>query len=237
MGGVGGFGYPDGGTGGDGGGGAGICSDGALTLISVTIASNVCGSAGAGGAAGTLFDYPVTGGNGGDGGNGGGILNMSSNNAVALGNTLIAGNVSGNAGVGGVCQLNNQVGLLDPTNVVSGSDGAVGIGPDTAGVFYSLGFNLVGNGESGAGLVNGANSNMIGNSISPLDPRLEPLQMNGGFTPTHALLPGSPAIDQGNSFGLQKDQRGNVRPVDLDSIPNSSRGDASDIGAFEYSPE
>lgn len=237
MGGAGGFGYPDGGTGGDGGGGSGIYNDGVLTLISITVASNVCGSAGAGGAAGTLFNYPVTGGNGGDGGNGGGILNMSSNNAATLGNTLIAGNVSGNAGAGGIYQLNTQSGLFNQTNGMSGLDGAIGIGQDTAGVFDSLGFNLVGNGESGAGLVDRVNSDMIGNSISPIDPLLGPLQTNGGSSPTHALLPGSPAIDQGNSFGLQKDQRGQTRPTDLDFIPNAPGGDASDIGAFEYQVE
>src|SRR5205823_12755342 len=50
-------------------------------------------------------------------------------------------------------------------------------------------------------------------------------QMNGGPTPTHALLRGSPAIDQGRSFGLRKDQRGHPRPHDYSSVPNASGGD------------
>ena len=62
------------------------------------------------------------------------------------------------------------------------------------------------------------------------DPLLGPLQNNGGFTQTHALLAGSPAIDAGdNSVGLTEDQRGYARPIDGD-------GDATatiDIGAFE----
>ena len=47
----------------------------------------------------------------------------------------------------------------------------------------------------------------------------------------HALLPGSPAIDRGQS-NLATDQRGGVRRVDLSSVPNGP-GDGSDIGAVE----
>ncbi len=58
------------------------------------------------------------------------------------------------------------------------------------------------------------------------DPMLGPLQDNGGPTLTHALLPGSPAIDTGNNVaGLEFDQRGAgfARSV----------GAAPDIGAYE----
>jgi hypothetical protein len=61
------------------------------------------------------------------------------------------------------------------------------------------------------------------------DPLLLPLADNGGPTRTHALLPGSPAIDAGsNSTGSTTDQRGApfVRVV----------GAAPDIGAFESTP-
>src|SRR5262249_52781927 len=34
-------------------------------------------------------------------------------------------------------------------------------------------------------------------TLTGVDPLLGPLQFNGGPTPTHALLPGSPAIDRG----------------------------------------
>ena len=49
---------------------------------------------------------------------------------------------------------------------------------------------------------------------------------------------GSPAIDQGRSFGLTADQRGIVRPIDLPSIPNSAAAgaDGSDVGAVELQP-
>jgi hypothetical protein len=57
--------------------------------------------------------------------------------------------------------------------------------------------------------------------------------MNGGFTPTCALFPGSPAIDQGNCFGVHRDQRGRFRPYIYPSISKPPGGDGSDIGAFE----
>jgi len=57
------------------------------------------------------------------------------------------------------------------------------------------------------------------------DPKLGPLANNGGPTLTMALLPGSPAIDAGNtSVASATDQRGFPRPAGL----------AADIGAFEY---
>ena len=57
------------------------------------------------------------------------------------------------------------------------------------------------------------------------DPKLGPLTNNGGPTLTLALLPGSPAIDAGDtSLAPATDQRGFPRPAGL----------AADFGAFEY---
>ena len=59
------------------------------------------------------------------------------------------------------------------------------------------------------------------------NPLLGPLQLNDGATPTHALLPGSPAIDgANNAFCTPVDQRGVSRP----------QGQGCDIGAFEVAP-
>ena len=55
------------------------------------------------------------------------------------------------------------------------------------------------------------------------DPRLGPLENNGGPTNTHALLKGSPAIDAGGAPFPATDQRGVDRP----------QGAANDIGAYE----
>ncbi len=92
----------------------------------------------------------------------------------------------------------------------------------------SDGYNLIQN--TNACTITG---NTTGN-IYGIDPLLGPLQDNGGPTFTHALLPGSPAIDAGNAFGLTTDQRGFPRPYDLPGITNAS--DGSDIGAYEFNP-
>lgn len=60
------------------------------------------------------------------------------------------------------------------------------------------------------------------------DPMLAPLAYNGGSTQTHALLPGSPALDTGNnSTSLTHDQRGFPRVI----------GARADIGAYEVQPD
>lgn len=62
------------------------------------------------------------------------------------------------------------------------------------------------------------------------DPLLAPLASNGGPTATHALMPGSPALDTGNNdAGLENDQRGAGFPRVV--------GANADIGAFEFDPD
>ncbi|MFQ5615898.1 MAG: choice-of-anchor Q domain-containing protein, partial [Anaerolineales bacterium] len=96
-----------------------------------------------------------------------------------------------------------------------------------------------------AGSINGGdcwNNGAVGANVSNLiedgscdpaftgDPMLGPLQNNGGPTPTHALLPGSPAIDNGDDNACTAyDQRDVFRPQDGDGDGNA----ACDIGAFE----
>jgi predicted outer membrane repeat protein len=99
---------------------------------------------------------------------------------------------------------------------------------NNSGAFTSDGYNL--SSDSGAGLLSGPGDHIY------TEPKLGPLASNGGPTLTHALLAGSPAIDQGKNFGLATDQRGARRPFDWGSITNASGGDGSDIGAFELNP-
>jgi len=105
------------------------------------------------------------------------------------------------------------------------------------------GANIVNNGGSvGTFGYNLSSDNGVGvltNSTDQLnkDPLLGPLADNGGPTLTHALLPGSPAIDKGKSFGATTDQRGQPRPFDFASVTNAAGGDGSDIGAFELNPQ
>jgi hypothetical protein len=105
---------------------------------------------------------------------------------VLLHNTLIAGNFRGATGT-------------------TADDVASGLDP-------SGDYNLIGDGTGMSGLSNGVNGNLVGSAAAPIDPRLGPLQDNGGPTKTHALLPGSPALNAGNPSQLGvADQRGVVR--------------------------
>ena len=61
------------------------------------------------------------------------------------------------------------------------------------------------------------------NNLRDLDTLLGALADNGGPTPTHKLLPGSPAINEGAAGTVTYDQRG---------VPRD-QGNAPDIGAFE----
>jgi len=98
------------------------------------------------------------------------------------------------------------------------------------GTIISDGYNL--SSDDGGGFLS-----QTGDQINT-DPLLGPLQDNGGPTWTCALLPGSPAIDQGKTNAVPglvcaTDQRGSPRPVDNPYIANAPGGDGSDIGAFE----
>ena len=101
------------------------------------------------------------------------------------------------------------------------------------GIVVSHGFNLVSDIGGGFFQATGDQTNS--------DPKLGPLQDNGSPTPTHMLLPGSPAIDQGVSDAIPAlkttvDQRGLPRTIDDPSIANASLGDGTDIGAVEVRP-
>ena len=243
-----------GGNGAGGLGGALDLVAGTVNVTNCTLAdlvgtgSNVAaGGAGGQGGAGGGTDAnhtPANGGAGGAGGNAqGGAIHISSG-TLTLVNTTIATNLA-TAGAGGP-------GGLGATSAASnGSDGATGNalgggadasggtvqglntilaenGTDTGhlqnvyGSFASLGNNLVGNGTGSSGF--GA-TDLVGTS-SIIDPKLGPLEDNGGPTFTMALLTGSPAINGGTSAhnAPTTDQRGAPR----DSAP--------DIGAFEAQP-
>lgn len=90
-----------------------------------------------------------------------------------------------------------------------------------AEVPQSDGFNIVGDNSAA---VNFTEPTDLNNT----DPMLLPIALNApGTTRTHALAPGSPAIDHASaSFAPVADQRGIVRP----------QGAADDSGAFEFIP-
>jgi hypothetical protein len=104
-------------------------------------------------------------------------------------------------------------------------------GPDLFGAVTSAGYNLVGKADDYAQGF-GAVGDQVGRFEIPIDAMLGPLQDNGGPTPTMALLPGSPAIDNGSSDSAATDQRGGRRALHV-AEPRVRGSDGSDIGAYE----
>ncbi|MBU2552519.1 MAG: hypothetical protein KKB20_29170, partial [Proteobacteria bacterium] len=86
------------------------------------------------------------------------------------------------------------------------------------------GHNLIGD-------TNGCAFNLSTGDIVHESARLDDLADNGGFTPTHALMTGSPAIDNGaDPAGVGLDQRDVTRPQNGWADGGTA---ISDIGAFE----
>jgi hypothetical protein len=149
---------------------------------------------------------------------GGGLYHKSG--TVTLSNVTITGNTAGTGG-----GLHKELGALISlrNTIIAGNSAADG--PDCFNTLTSQDYNLIGD---------TTDCNLTGptaNTLTGRDPMLGPLQDNGGWTETHALLAGSPAIGAGNpaipgSVGFPcetTDQRGVGRPQGL----------VCDIGAFE----
>jgi hypothetical protein len=167
-------------------------------------------------------------------GNGGGVYNSTLSDTV-VSNSTISDNASGisndlvsrGSSVFNSTMSNNGVELSvtgpSPLNIANTlfkvSAGGHSIISD-GGTVHSFGYNL--SSDDGGGYLNGT-----GDQINT-DPLLGPLQDNGGPTFTHALLPGSPAINAGdpNFIGPPDyDQRG----PGYDRV----RGGRIDVGSFE----
>ena len=156
---------------------------------------------------------------------GGGLLNRGG--TVQIINSTFFGNWASDGG--GI--LNEVSGIVKIENSIVAKN--IGVTPDVSGDFASNGYNLIGDGTGSTGLQ--ALGDQVGTSNKPIEPKLGPLQDNGGLTQTHALLAGSPGIDAGNpnsEISTEFDQRGAgfARVLDGD-------GDGSatvDIGAFEF---
>ena len=183
-------------------GGGGIYNNGTLTINNSTISGNQASAAGGGSAGGGIYSYGGT---------------------VILNNSTVASNSSSGAsgGVGGGI-LNGS--SLTINNSIIARNTATTSSPDCSGLISSGGYNLIGNNSNCT--FSATSGDLVGTSASPINPRLTPLQDNGGPTFTHALMFGSPAIDAGNAATcLSTDQRGVARPV----------GVTCDIGAYEGS--
>ena len=87
--------------------------------------------------------------------------------------------------------------------------------------------------------ISGANNLVMASNLPlppdtiTLDPMLGPLQDNGGYSMTHALLVGSPAIDHGNNTNSASyDQR--LFVAGSSQVFERVVGPSADIGAFEF---
>jgi uncharacterized repeat protein (TIGR01451 family) len=152
--------------------------------------------------------------------------------------STITGNTA--TGFGGNLSGGECPGITLDDTIVAGGTANGGLGGANCGGptgFTSNGYNLFDDTAD-----NGAQCGANGTTdIVKADPKLGPLQNNGGPTETVGLLAGSPAIDAANpdaanstcttetknATGTAVDQRGFPRP----------QGAACDIGAFEATPD
>lgn len=214
--------------------GAGIYNDeGTLVVNNSTISGNTAHG-------GTICEKACTG-----SAQGAGIYNFSYtkqasltlNNSTLSGNNAISGKLPSFGGAingGGSVSINNST---ISGNSASGTGGIIGAatiqnsivannpGGNCAGSVTSKGYNLSSDDT--------CNFNGPGD-MNSIDPRLGPLQNNGGPTQTMALLPGSLAIDAGNPSGCA-DGQGHLLKTDQRGQPRPDKEDAGgcDIGAYE----
>lgn len=158
----------------------------------------------------------------------GGAIHNDATGSVILTNVTIADN-SATAVGGGIVNVTNGTVSLANTIIARNILIPAGTAADVNGGFTSNGNNLIGSttGSTGFGAtdvtnVSNANLNFAGAAV-----------INGGPTPTLAILVGSPAINAGNS-ALAVDENGTPLGFDQRGAPFARiSGSSADIGAFE----
>jgi hypothetical protein len=193
--------------------GGGIQSGGTLTINNSTISGNMtlstAASAISGGSGITINNSTISGNT-----HQNGLGCSIGGSGMTLSNTTISGNVAGNGYVVlcATASLQNSI-------IANNSGGNCGSG------VVSKGYNL-----SSDSSCNFSNSGDRNNT----DPKLGPLQNNGGPTLTMALPSGSPAVDAGNPSGC-KDGQGHLLTTDQRGMPRPDKEDTGgcDMGAYE----
>jgi CSLREA domain-containing protein len=230
-------------------GGGGLSAD-TVNLTNSTVSGNTAGGGGGGinATTATVTNSTISGNTAGGGGGGINATTATVTNSTVSGNTtasfgggiiattatLINCTIAENIGHTGGGLFHSPGGTFSVRNTIIALNlvDFTGTNPDVSGAFTSGGHNLIGNGTGGTGFTNGVNGDQFGTSVNPLDPKLGPLQNNGGPTKTMALLVGSPAVDHGDNAGAPpNDQRGAGFARKKDG--NGDGIAVVDIGAFE----
>jgi predicted outer membrane repeat protein len=230
-----------------------------VSLFQSTIGDNTASSDGShfargGGAFASGYlrcDDTTFSGNGADSGGAIYVGNSNQFNMPPITNVTISGNSA--LGAAGGLFAGRSIKVFNST--ITGNGAGFDFG---AGIYMSAGdvelhSTIVANNTTGGGLnaadvaghagatITGAHNLVIASTLAlPADtisaePMLGPLAENSGRAFTHALLPGSPAIDKGeNPKGLTHDERGFFCPPDGQCVQaERTIGAATDIGAFE----
>jgi hypothetical protein len=143
-----------------------------------------------------------------------------------MSNVTLVNNVCDVGAAGGFFSFDANAWQVENSVIAQNSCGTPPVVQDCDGAFISGGYNLVGIGTDCVGF--DETGDVVGPGPGSLDPILESLDNNGGWTPTHLPGPGSPLIQGGDPSGcfvdrdgsgagaetlLLQDQRGAARPA------------------------
>ncbi|WP_008310199.1 choice-of-anchor Q domain-containing protein [Leptolyngbya sp. PCC 6406] len=216
------------------GGGIYVGAGSTVTLFNSNLSANTAENAANNGAGGALLN---------DGGtvritnstlsgnqaNYGGALRNQNNGIVTITNSTLTGNLGTHPtsaiSTGGIRIASGTVTVTN--SIVAGNSAHANNAPqEVSGPLISGGHNLVGTNGNAGGFPAIASDIVLPGAIATA---LGPLANNGGPTQTHALVPGSPAIDAGSNGAVSPE-------VTTDQREFGSRivGAAVDIGAYEF---
>jgi hypothetical protein len=231
-------------------GGGGIINWGTLTLSNSTLSKNYAASSYSATGGGIYNSGTLTVNNSTLSGNsvstnfayGGGIYNSG---ALAINNSTFSGNSAAFSTGGGGGAINNSGTATISNTTFSGNSSPLGAAILNGGTTVTLQNSILANNtpgncygtmtSRGYNLSSDTSCNFTGTGdLNSTDPKLGPLQNNGGQTLTMALPSGSPAIDAGNPSGCT-DNHGHLLKTDQRGQPRHDTEDTGgcDMGAYE----